>query len=46
MSTHRKPVCYLYHTVHLANMVQKRMAGADHEMSFYALLEFLLIFSD
>lgn len=46
MSTHRKPVCYLYHTVHLANMVQKGMAGADHEMSFFALLKFSLTFSD
>lgn len=44
MSTHRKPVCYLYRSFHLANMVRKGMAGADHEMSFFQDKFFSYIF--
>lgn len=44
MSTHTKPVSYLYHSFHLANMVQKGMAGADHEMSFFQDKIFTFIF--
>lgn len=44
MSTHRKPVWYLYHTVHLANMVQKGMAGANHKMSFFHSKIFIYLF--
>lgn len=44
MSTHRKPVCYLYHTVQLANMVQKGIAGADNEMSFVPCYNIYLSF--